>query len=356
MKIINNKYYCDFVLILYILILLIIKLLLISNNSSKYLYKSIISIFISLSVMFIFSKINYRFYEKVSYIFYIISLILIILNIFIGKNCKGSYRWINLYFFNFQVSEIFKISIPMLISSISYRNKDINSIKLILLSIFIIFLPSLIILFQPNLGTSILIILSGFFTLFFSGINFINILFINFILFIFILIYYNFFIKDYQKNRILTLLNNKNKLNYHINQSKIAIGSGGIFGKGLFNGTQSRLNFLPESHTDFIFSVLAEEFGLFGVIILLSIYLLIIIKCLKLALNSNNIFNKVLISSFISSIFFSIFINIGMVIGILPIVGIPLPIISYGGSSLFITLIKIGIILSIKNNNENLYF
>lgn len=217
---------------------------------------------------------------------------------------------------------------------------------------FFIFIPCGLIFKQPDLGTAILILISGILVLFLSGISISLILFIFIIIIIFSFPIFYFFIQEYQINRIKVFFSNEiyfSDIGYHVLQSKIAIGSGGLYGKGWMNGSQSQLDFLPERHTDFIFSVLAEEFGLIGILILFSLYFFLILRVLKISFIIRSFFHRLVIISFTINNFFYILINIGMVSGILPIVGIPLPILSYGGSSLIIFMAEFGIIMSITS-------
>ncbi len=348
----------DYIILLCISILLLYSIIFIykENKQNKYLIiKKIIQIIISIITMIVVSNINPVFYKKNANIIYIICNILLIIVLLTSKINKGAKRWINLHFFKFQPSELFKIIIPIMISKIINENSYPIENKKIILSLIIIFIPAIMIVIQPDLGTAILIIISGFITLYFGGIKKKKIFFFLLILPIILPIIWIFFLKNYQKNRILTLFNyNKknNSTNYHINQSKIAIGSGGLWGKGILNGTQSKFEFIPEQTTDFIFAVIAEETGYIGIIILLLIYIILITKSLFITYKTKNNFNKLLSSSLIAIFSICIFINISMVIGILPIVGIPLPLISYGGSSTLCMTIIFGIIIAIKNHKK----
>ena len=207
--------------------------------------------------------------------------------------------------------------------------------------------------FRPDLGTAILIIMSGIFIIFLAGINWRFILVALILIAIFLPIMWFYLMHDYQRERVLTLFNperDPNGAGYHILQSKTAIGSGGIWGKGWLEGTQSQLEFLPERHTDFIFSVIAEEFGFIGSIVLLVLFLCLIIRGLIIAAQAQTTFGRILSGGLILVFFVYVFINIGMVSGILPVVGVPLPLISYGGSSLVVLMASFGIMMSIHTH------
>lgn len=349
-----SKIHLDPILFFIILVLLLYSILVMWSASDKNIIimkQKIIHIFIGIIIMQILANIPPKIYKNWCFYFYIFYIILLIFVNIWGSTKHGSKRWLNIGFLTFQPSEIGKIIIPLIISRIVNSN-NIYPIKItnFLISLIIILIPTFLIIKQPDLGTAILIVSSGIFVLFLSGISWKFIFSILFSLIIFIPIFWNCCMYDYQKNRITMLLNPKKdilKSGYHIHQSKIAIGSGGWKGKGWLCGTQSHLKFLPEHHTDFIFSVLAEEFGLIGVLILLLLYFLLILRCFIIAYFIKNNFGKVLIGSLTLSLFVYIFINIGMVSGIIPVVGIPLPFFSYGGSALIIFMAKFGIIMSI---------
>lgn len=352
------RLYIDIKMSIIILFLTIYSLIVIwsaSGQNIDLMKHKITQIILGFTIMSIMSKIPPKKYEHYSIYFYIISILLLFLVDFFGETSKGAKRWLNFGFIRFQPSEIAKITVPLIIARFINRNYFPLKVKNIFISIILIFIPTLLVAIQPDLGTSILIAVSGLFILFLGGINkrLITIFFIVFIFFI--PISWFFLMQNYQKNRIISLLNPELDplgSGYHIIQSKIAIGSGGLFGKGWMKGTQSQLEFLPERHTDFIFAVLAEEFGLTGVLILIILYLILIIRGFNIAYNIQNTFSRIIVGGFTFILFFYIFINIGMVIGIVPVVGIPLPIISYGGSSLIILMAKFGIIMSINAHKK----
>ncbi len=320
-----------------------------SNKNIYIIYKRIIHLSISIFLMILLTKLKSSFYKNNSNILYILCNILLLIVYIKGHIIKGAQRWINIGIFQFQPSEIAKIIIPIIIAKYIDNNyplkiKDLFKTKLIIL------IPTILVYLQPDLGTSILIYISGLITLYLGGINKKIILLFTITSIILLPIVWKFFLHNYQKERIITLITNKKSLKngYQINQSKISIGSGGKYGKGIFYGTQSKLNFIPEKKTDFIFTIIAEEHGFIGVLFLLIIYSLLITRSFYISINSNTFFEKLLSSSFIIIFFINTLINISMVSGILPIVGIPLPLISYGGSSLITNMSIFGIIMSIK--------
>ena len=308
------------------------------------------------SMMLIFSLINIKFWFTVGYLIYLAVIGLLVWTYLFGIQSSGSQRWIDLYFINLQPSELMKICIILCLAKYFHRMKleNVNSIYTILTSLIIILLPMGLVIVQPDLGTSLLIAISGIAVLWFAGIN--HKYFIYTMLgFLISLPFIISFLKPYQKLRVLTFLNpDRDPLGagYQIIQSKIAVGSGGIFGKGFLKGTQSYLEFLPEKHTDFIFTLFSEEFGFVGSAILLLIYAIIIYRVLAIGSNSRSYFAKIFCYSFGVAIFVYIAINMSMVLGLLPIVGSPLPIMSYGGSSMLATMLGFGIVMSSRVHNQ----
>ena len=307
-------------------------------------------------MMLIISFINIKFWFFIGYFFYIAVIALLVWTYLFGIKSSGSQRWIDLYFINLQPSELMKICIILCLAKYFHRMKleNVNSIYTILTSLIIILLPMGLVIVQPDLGTSLLIAISGIAVLWFAGIN--HKYFIYTMLgFLISLPFIISFLKPYQKLRVLTFLNpDRDPLGagYQIIQSKIAVGSGGIFGKGFLKGTQSYLEFLPEKHTDFIFTLFSEEFGFVGSAILLLIYAIIIYRIVAIGASSRSYFAKIFCYSFGAAIFVYITINMSMVLGLLPIVGSPLPIMSYGGSSMLATMIGFGVVMSAKVHDQ----
>ena len=307
-------------------------------------------------MMIVISFINIKFWFVTGYFFYIIVVALLVWTYLFGIKSSGSQRWIDLYFINLQPSELMKIFIILCLAKYFHRMKleNVNSIYTILTSLIIILLPMGLVIVQPDLGTSLLIAISGIAVLWFAGIN--HKYFIYTMLgFLISLPFIISFLKPYQKLRVLTFLNpDRDPLGagYQIIQSKIAVGSGGIFGKGFLKGTQSYLEFLPEKHTDFIFTLFSEEFGFVGSALLLIIYAIIIYRIIAIGASSRSYFAKIFCYSFGAAIFVYIAINMSMVLGLLPIVGSPLPIMSYGGSSMLATMIGFGVVMSARVHNQ----
>ena len=309
-------------------------------------------------MMLVISFINIKYWFALGYLSYLVVIGLLVGTYLFGITSSGSQRWINLYFINLQPSELMKVFIILCLAKYFHRMKleNVNSIYTILSSLIIIMLPMGLVIVQPDLGTSLLIGISGIAVLWFAGVN--HKYFIYTMLgFVISLPFIIVFLKPYQKLRVLTFLNpDRDPLGagYQIIQSKIAVGSGGIFGKGFLKGTQSYLEFLPEKHTDFIFTLFSEEFGFVGSAILLIIYAIIIYRIVAIGASCRSYFAKIFCYSFGAAIFVFITINMSMVLGLLPIVGSPLPIMSYGGSSMLATMIGFGIVMSARVHNQQL--
>lgn len=288
---------------------------------------------------------------------YCVGLLMLVGVLLFGVSSKGAQRWLDLGVTRFQPAELMKIAVPMMVAWYIGRNNLPPRAKHLVIGFTIVMVPTLLIKEQPDLGTSILIASSGVFVLFLSGLSWRLIGFFSALIALAAWPFWHYGMHDYQKQRVLTLFNPESDplgSGYHIIQSKIAIGSGGIEGKGWLQGTQSQLEFLPERHTDFIFSVLSEEFGLFGVCVLLSMYLFIIGRGLYIAVNAQDAFGKLLAGALTLTFFVYVFVNIGMVSGLLPVVGVPLPLISYGGTSMVTLMAGFGIIMSIATDKRML--
>ena len=304
------------------------------------------------SMMIAISFINIKTWHALSYLFYFVTLLLLVWASFYGITASGSQRWINLYFINLQPSELMKIAIIACFAKYYHRSQihTVNKFTNITVPIVILVLPTFLVITQPDLGTSILIAISGIIVLWLAGVN-VKYFFYSFLLFIISAPFIISFLKPYQKLRILTFFDpDKDPLGagYQIIQSKIAVGSGGLTGKGFLKGTQGYLEFLPEKHTDFIFTLYSEEFGFLGSLILLILYAILIFRIIRIGSLSRSFFAKIFCYGFGSAIFIYITVNMSMVLGLLPIVGSPLPIMSYGGSSMLATMIGLGIVMSSK--------
>tara|TARA_B100001123_G_scaffold144909_1_gene168233 strand:- start:807 stop:1670 length:864 start_codon:yes stop_codon:yes gene_type:complete len=285
-------------------------------------------------------------------------MVLLVVASFYGVKASGSQRWINLYFVNLQPSELMKIAIIVCFAKYYHRIQitNVNTLQGLLIPIVILILPIVFVLSQPDLGTSILIALSGIAVVWLSGVK-IKYFFYSFLSLIITAPFIISLLKPYQKIRILTFFNPERDplgAGYQIIQSKIAIGSGGIYGKGFLKGTQSYLEFLPEKHTDFIFTLFSEEHGFVGSFILLIIYAILIFRIISIGALSRSFFGKLFCYGFGTSIFIYIVVNMAMVLGMVPIVGSPLPIMSYGGSSMLATMIGLAIVMGCRIYNKEL--
>ena len=304
-------------------------------------------------VMFLFlSFVKITFWYRNAYIFYLICLFLLIIVMLFGITASGSKRWVNLYFLNLQPSELMKIAIIVCFARYYHRiqSVDILDYRFLLIPVVLIIIPCYLVVTQPDLGTSILIAGSGIVVIWIAGLN-IKYFVYSSLLFLVSFPFVISILKPYQKSRILTFFNPERDplgAGYQIIQSKIAIGSGGFFGKGYLKGTQNYLEFLPEKHTDFIFTLFSEEFGFFGSIILMLLYILLISRVISIGFFVRSFFAKLYCFGFASAIFLYVFVNIAMVLGLLPIVGAPLPIMSYGGSSMLSIMLGLSIVMSCK--------
>ena len=352
----------DYILLICILLLgTISAFTMYSTDGGEILFHSKSHIFkflIFFPIMIILSFFDIRIWHYFAYLFYAIILIFLIWASLYGIKASGSQRWINLYFINIQPSELMKIGIIMCLAKYYHRIglDKVNTLQSILIALIILIVPIMLVISQPDLGTSILIALSGLVVIWLAGLN-IKYFIYSFVTLLISMPFAISLLKPYQKLRILTFLNpDRDPLGsgYQIIQSKIAVGSGGLTGKGFLKGTQSYLEFLPEKHTDFIFTLFAEEYGLIGSLGLLLIYIIIIYRVLKIGFISRSYFAKLFCYGFGSAIFFYVTVNMSMVLGLLPIVGSPLPIMSYGGSSMLATMLGFAIVMSAKINHKQL--
>ena len=307
-------------------------------------------------MMILISFINIKSWHSLGYLFYLVVLGLLVWASIFGITAQGSQRWINLYFINLQPSELMKIAIIICFAKYYHRIQlsDVNKLKNIVIPIMILFMPISLVISQPDLGTSILIGLSGIIVLWLAGVN-IKYFFYSSLFFIISAPFVISFLKPYQKLRILTFFDpDKDPLGagYQIIQSKIAVGSGGLMGKGFLKGTQGYLEFLPEKHTDFIFTLFSEEFGFLGSIVILTLYMLLIYRIIRIGFLNRSFFPRLYCFGFASALFLYVFVNVAMVLGLLPIVGAPLPIMSYGGSSMLSIMLGLSIVMSCKIYNQ----
>ena len=347
---------------LFLLILALIGATILYSVSQGSFYPLVIShlvkFLISSAALFIICFIRIKLIYEASYLIYLFSLFLLVLVIFFGNADYGSNRWLNFAGFTFQPSEFSKIALIICLSRYYNDYQFINNNNLLkaLFPILIIIFPILFVINQPDLGTALLILISSLAVIFLSGIGlwyiFFSLIFFSFLAPILWTLLY-----DYQKQRIITFLNPEQDplgSGYHIAQSKIAIGSGGFFGKGYIKGSQSHLEFIPEMHTDFVFAIFSEEFGFFGSICLILIYSYVIFYGLISSYRSKNIFNKLAISGLTINVFLYLIVNISMVVGLIPVVGVPLPLVSYGGSAMLVTMISFGLIMNLNNSADKI--
>ncbi|ATG74768.1 rod shape-determining protein RodA [Zobellella denitrificans] len=310
---------------------------------------------LSLVVMLVLAQLPPGFYARWAPPVFALGVLLLVLVLLVGDIGKGAQRWLEVGSFRFQPSEIMKLVMPMMIAAYISRYPLPPNLLHLFLALGLVVFPTLLIAKQPDLGTSLLVAASGFFVIFLAGMSWRLILAAAAAMAAFLPALWFFLMHDYQKRRVLTLLNPESDplgAGYHIIQSKIAIGSGGTWGKGWLQGTQSQLEFLPERHTDFIFAVLSEEFGLVGVSLLMLLYLFIIGRGLYISVQAQGAFARLLGGALTLTFFVYVFVNIGMVSGLLPVVGVPLPLISYGGTSMVTLMAGFGILMSVHTHKR----
>jgi rod shape determining protein RodA len=274
----------------------------------------------------------------------------------VGIIGKGAQRWLDLGLFRFQPAEIMKIAVPMMLAWLLTRSTLPPRPMILIVAVFAVLLPTVLVILQPDLGTALLIALTGIVVIFLAGISWKLITTVIVSMAATMPLMWAFVLHDYQRQRVLTLFDPWSDplgAGYHTIQSIIAIGSGGVQGKGWLSGTQSQLEFIPERSTDFIFAVFAEEFGLIGVIVLLLLYLFLVLRGLIIAFYAEDTYSRLLAGGLTLTFFFYVFVNIGMVSGILPVVGVPLPLMSYGGTSMVTLMIGFGILMSISRDRKS---
>jgi rod shape determining protein RodA len=306
-------------------------------------------------VMLIVSIVDIRIFYKYAYLFYCLVLLLLLAVHMLGYTAMGATRWINLGFIKLQPSELMKIAIIFALAryfhDLSFKNIRLSHL---IKPVIMLLIPALLIAKQPDLGTAIILVMLGGFMFFIVGVN--KWVFIISLGLISIALPFAWtLLHSYQQNRILTFLNPERDpygAGYNIIQSKIAIGSGGFSGKGFIQGSQSQLQFLPEHQTDFIFTMLSEEWGFLGGLFLLFLYSLLVFYCYIIALNARSIFAKLMALGVCSMFFLHIFINIAMVMGIIPVVGVPLPLMSYGGTMMATMLIGFGLVINVHIHSK----
>ena len=350
----------DYILLISIILLSVLSLFVMySTDGGEFLYHTkshLIKLSVFFVIMLVISFFNIKIWHLSSYFLYFAIILLLIWVSIFGIKVSGSQRWINFYILVLQPSELMKIGIILCLAKYYHRIsiEKVNSFISIAVALTIIFIPLVLVLSQPDLGTAILIASSGLIILWLVGVK-VKYFFVSFFTLLISLPFVITFLEPYQKLRILTFLDPERDplgAGYQIIQSKIAIGSGGFSGKGFLQGTQSYLDFLPEKHTDFIFTLFSEEFGFIGSIGLLILYLIIILRIIRIGSITRSSFARLFCFGFAFAIFIYITVNLSMVLGLLPIVGSPLPIMSYGGSSMLATMIGFGIVMSAKVHSK----
>lgn len=326
-----------------------------TNGSFGFMDRKLFQVALGVGILFLIANIKYTLIQTIALPFLIFTCFLLVCVILFGVTSKGATRWIDLGITRFQPSELAKLAVPLYLSIFLGNKEGSMTWRSLIISATVVVIPSLLVIVQPDLGTTILIALSGLIVIFLAGLSWRIIIFGVILIVALAPLFWEYGMHDYQKTRILTILNpgaDPLGAGYHVNQSKIAIGSGGIMGKGLLQGTQVQLNFLPEAHTDFIFSVLAEEIGLVGVSILFTLFILLIFRMFWLASIATNQVARLLCASqgFIFSIY--VVVNVGMVSGLLPVVGVPLPLVSYGGTSFVSLCITFGLVMGFYRQTQ----
>ena len=325
-----------------------------SGQSEAVMLRQLLRLAVAYATLFVVAQIPPELIQRWAPWLYGIGIALLVAVLAFGDVGKGARRWLDLGFVRFQPSEMMKLTVPAMVAWYLADVRLPPSPGRLLVSGALILLPTLLIARQPDLGTALLIASSGFFVLFLAGISWRLLGFLGMLTAAAMPVIW-YFMHDYQRQRVLTFLNPEADplgAGYHIIQSKIAIGSGGLYGKGWLNGTQAQLEFLPERSTDFIFAVLGEEFGLLGILVVLAVYFLILLRCLVIAVQAQDTFTRLLGGSLALTFFVYLFVNTGMVTGLLPVVGLPLPLISYGGTSMVTLMAGFGILMSIHTHRK----
>lgn len=352
-----NDFKIDFLLFITLLITISFGMFVLysaSNQNSDIIVNQIFKVLLGFVAMAFTAQLNPQTLKIWTPRLFFFSVFLLILVPIMGEKSLGARRWLD-FGIRFQPSEFVKFTLPMMLAWVVSIYGSPKDIKKIILCFVILIIPCGLVLIQPDLGTSILIGSAGIFVIFLAGINWSFILKSLLGFLIFMPLAWNFILKPYQKTRVLTMLDPESDpmgSGYHVIQSKIAIGSGGFSGSGWLEGTQSHLNFIPEQRTDFIFAVLSEEFGFLGFLLLMSLYFLILLRCFYIFFKLKETFDRLVTGALIMIFVCYIFVNIGMVTGILPVVGVPLPLISYGGTSIVSLLSSFGIISAFYHNQK----
>ncbi len=354
-----QKIHIDFPMFALLLLLIACGLFVLYSASGQSMHmvsRQMVYFGIGLIIMLIIAQFNPRWFMMAAPWMYGAGIVALILVLLVGVGAKGAQRWLSIFgVFRFQPSEIMKLAVPMMLAWFMASKLMPPNVKSIVQALGLIFIPTLLVMRQPDLGTSLLIAASGLFVMLLAGLSWRWIALALMVVLAAAPAMWYGVMHDYQKQRVLTFMSPESDplgSGWNIIQSKTAIGSGGIEGKGWQQGTQSQLEFLPERHTDFIIAVFAEEQGLIGVLMLLVLYLLIVMRGIYMASKARDSFSRLLGGSLIVTFFIYVFVNIGMVSGILPVVGVPLPLISYGGTSIVTLMAAFGVIMSVYTHRQ----
>lgn len=326
-----------------------------SGQDMGQIWRQVIRLGIAFTAMLVLAQLHPDTLQRWAHWIFGIGLAMLVAVLVLGVVGKGAQRWLDLGIIRFQPSELMKIAVPMMVAWYLADKTLPPRLRDLAVALLVILVPALMIAKQPDLGTAVLIVGTGFFVLLFAGLRWRWLVSAGVLAIPVGWALWTFAMHDYQRRRVLTFINPESDplgAGYHIIQSKIAIGSGGLYGKGWLNGTQSHLEFLPERHTDFIFSVFSEEFGFMGVLFLLAAYLFVLLRGLYIASQAQDSFTRLLAGGLTMSFFIYLVVNIGMVSGLLPVVGVPLPLLSYGGSSMVTMLAGFGILMSIHTHRK----
>ena len=357
---ISERLHLDLPLLLGVLTLCVLGLVSLYSSSGRdidLVVQQVIRLVVGFAVMLVLAQIAPSRFFSWAPLLYLLGVLLLGIVLVFGEVAQGAQRWLRAGPISIQPSEIAKLTVPLMVAWSVSECVLPPPLWRVAFGGFLTALPVALIMQQPDLGTALLVIASGSFVLFFSGVGWRLVAVLAGVAAACVPVLW-YFMHDYQRRRVLTLLDPQQDplgAGYHTIQSTIAIGSGGMYGKGWFNGTQSQLDFLPERSTDFIFAVISEEFGLFGVLVLLSAYLFVIYRGLYIAMQAQSIFGKLVTGALILTFFVYVFVNVSMVSGILPVVGLPLPLVSYGGTSMVTLMAGFGIMMSIHTHRRFLH-
>jgi rod shape determining protein RodA len=325
-----------------------------SGQSPARISGHLVNIGLALAVMVVMANVPPHLLARIGPVLYAVGMVLLVAVALFGEIRNGSRRWLNLGVVAFQPSELMKLALPLMLAWYFQRNEAVLRAQHFMAGAALLLVPFLLILRQPDLGTALMIGASGFYLLFFAGLPW-KVILGGAVLGAASLPVAWGLMHDYQQRRVLTLLDpgaDPLGAGYHIIQSTIAIGSGGLFGKGWMQGTQNQLDFIPERTTDFVFAVFGEEFGYVGALILLALYLAVVARGLMIAARAPTLFGRLMAATLSLNLFTYVFVNMGMVSGILPVVGVPLPLMSYGGTALVTLLLGVGIVMSVATHRQ----